>query len=469
MAAPGLGSHEAAIIVQSVIRGFLAKKMLMGMMFIKQYHHHSIDPPSGSSEQFETLGVTAPTAGSSKASDEGDWNYALKVFNDSNFQNERVMDAETEYLLEQVKQATKKREVSSRSDIFRPQVEQPQEEDRNNSSRGVFSELACKFDDAVTSTVDKVKKVVTCTCISDGAPGLDGFADAYKAEQLALGRAKYESQLDQMFERGWKDSGKACLRCNKNYMMAPEGKLMCAGCDDLDFYVNETNQEDEPEIKERVQDEESDDEEDAQEKSASIEAPDVDEHAVTDQITHQLFNIEMNRRLQLGWIATEQSCPYCSTQLMRKPDDATDQCLACGPIFSHQANLRLLPPMPKPTNHLQDIGPSKENEAAEKLTEDDIINTKENAPEETNALKKLKQANDSVAEAKKFILSRRTSPMFYKASVQGQGQVLRPLGINSPMSQACAKGYYGRQGSSALATQNKNHATPVAPERVFFP
>mmetsp|Transcript_39370 Transcript_39370/g.70882 ORF Transcript_39370/g.70882 Transcript_39370/m.70882 type:complete len:1285 (+) Transcript_39370:209-4063(+) len=65
----------------------------------------------------------------------------------------------------------------------------------------------------------------------------------------------------------------------------------------------------------------------------------------------QLYSIEMNRRLQMGWLAINHGCPYCNSQLMRKPNDNMDHCLACGPIFAQPTHTNVTPSMPTHTSY----------------------------------------------------------------------------------------------------------------------
>ena len=282
-------------------------------------------------------------------------------------------------------------------------------------SRGLLAELACKFDDVVTDVIGKVQSIVSC---NPDVEDLAGFANAFEAEQC---QRKYEAQLMLLNMRGWKDTDVPCPRCNKTFLVAPVGgHMMCAGCDDIG--VEPTQKENDISQTDENPQPESQPEETSQPENAPVV-----------EVPNQMYHIEMNRRIQLGWMAVNQGCPYCSAQLMRKPNDITDHCLACGPIFTPQANATPMmhqaptsAPPPPPPPPVQNCDPRdacaqspKENEVIapdqnqtlHAPIEDGGNDTKENASGDVNVSKQLEDAKLRIDEAKKFIMNRNASRM----------------------------------------------------------
>ena len=222
---------------------------------------------------------------------------------------------------------------------------------------------------------------------------------------------------------------------------------MCAGCDDIG--VEPTQQENDI----------SQPDENPEPDSQPEETPQLPENAPVVEVPNQLYHIEMNRRIQLGWMAVNQGCPYCSAQLMRKPNDITDHCLACGPIFTPQANatpsmqmMHQAPtsaPPPPPPPPVQNCDPRdacaqspKENEviapdqnqSLHAPIEDGDNDTKENASGGANVSKQLENAKLRIDEAKKFIMNRNASRM--TPGSQGSLQYMMNKNNMTPGAQA---------------------------------
>eukprot|EP00584_Thalassiosira_punctigera_P026545 CAMPEP_0172579308 /NCGR_PEP_ID=MMETSP1067-20121228/139178_1 /TAXON_ID=265564 ORGANISM="Thalassiosira punctigera, Strain Tpunct2005C2" /NCGR_SAMPLE_ID=MMETSP1067 /ASSEMBLY_ACC=CAM_ASM_000444 /LENGTH=1233 /DNA_ID=CAMNT_0013372023 /DNA_START=206 /DNA_END=3907 /DNA_ORIENTATION=- len=270
------------------------------------------------------------------------------------------------------------------------------------ANRGLFAKLACKFDDAVTDAMSRVHSIVTCN-VSNEENGFEsgGFGDAFDAEHNDLlaapsncgevqygGQAapssvsKYDTQVMLLTMRGWRVTNASCHRCNKVLMMLPEnGQVMCAGCDDVQVgpepmvipqYPNVHPMHVAPGQQHFAHYAPPRPEHDAN-YAAQLSvannahmanqmpvprAPPRPETVVNRPpaprpefaISHaatpsQLYMIEMNRRLQMGWVAMNHGCPYCNSQLMRKPNDDIDHCLACGPIFTQPSQTIATPSM----------------------------------------------------------------------------------------------------------------------------
>mmetsp|Transcript_32559 Transcript_32559/g.78837 ORF Transcript_32559/g.78837 Transcript_32559/m.78837 type:complete len:1006 (+) Transcript_32559:159-3176(+) len=140
-------------------------------------------------------------------------------------------------------------------------------------SRGLFANLACKFDDAVADAIGKVHSMVTCanTATNGGYEG--GFGEAFEAEQsrhknddpqgfaatfssgqvkydtlsprqynmLSPRQAKYEAQTVLLAMRGWQVANVSCHRCSMNLMFQPQdGHMLCAGCDSIGLQAEST-------------------------------------------------------------------------------------------------------------------------------------------------------------------------------------------------------------------------------------
>lgn len=220
-------------------------------------------------------------------------------------------------------------------------------------NRGIFAHLACKFDDAVADAIGKVRSIVTCETVASANNGEEGaFGEAFEAEQNDIAanlsingqvnydpqgapcQAKYEAQMMILTINGWKISNAPCNRCNQNFMVRPQdGQMVCAGCDTIE---TEPQPGALPAVNHAP----------PRPEYAVNHSPSRPEPDVSHSVPNQLYNIEMNRRIQMGWMAMNHGCPYCSSQLMRKPNDDTDHCLACGPIFSQPAQAVMTPSMP---------------------------------------------------------------------------------------------------------------------------
>eukprot|EP00571_Detonula_confervacea_P000541 CAMPEP_0172318474 /NCGR_PEP_ID=MMETSP1058-20130122/34980_1 /TAXON_ID=83371 /ORGANISM="Detonula confervacea, Strain CCMP 353" /LENGTH=978 /DNA_ID=CAMNT_0013033317 /DNA_START=104 /DNA_END=3040 /DNA_ORIENTATION=+ len=430
---PGMGSWEAAIIIQSVARRSLAKKLFLGMIresdechqdeeVIDELMHQDEEvieemTEQASSGHFEPLGVNNPTGDDKKdcapaeetgevqaqqnedlLGDVGEEHVAHDTAQSgdvANFDNTQYTEDpnmagnDTDIAVGQEPE-TITEEVPQAENVMTPQmkevsiseyagVQQKQDMPKTAPSRGFFAGLACKFDDAVTDAMGKVHSIVTCSATADGG-GFEGFGDAFEAQQSKYksiydevlvatsssgivkydsqtsltGQANYEGQTMLLAMRGWKIANAACHHCNKLLMMRPEdGQLMCAGCETvetepmpmavptrLEHDVNHAPLHQGPDVHRAP----------LRPEYAVNHASPRPESVVNHDVPNHLYNIELNRRLQLGWLAMNHGCPYCNSQLMRKPNDDTDHCLACGPIFTQPAHIAT-PSMPTFTSY----------------------------------------------------------------------------------------------------------------------
>ncbi|KAL9181450.1 hypothetical protein ACHAXT_010255 [Thalassiosira profunda] len=387
-------------------------------------------------------------------------------------------------------------------------------------SRGIFADMACKFDDAVTNAMGKVTKMMSCEM---DAPGgfPEGFIDAFEAEQnrydaasqayAQVSKAKYEAQIMLLNLRGWRISNGACDRCDKAWMVNPEdGTMLCAACDDVESLPFPT-------------------------AAPVAVSPTAEELAPVQQpIAHtpaampNLHDLEMERRLQMGWVATNAGCPHCFSKLVRKRGEEMDHCVSCGPIFTPQ-NQAMTPSMPALTaytpqsahpsiaatpnpNPVQAIAAKRSDDisldprrecAASPTTSmeqnEDIqmqtapvlpeADAKENAPEApANVNDQLDEAKRRIEEAKKFILSRKKSsgiaPQQSLATREPTGQTLSPftnitqeanvLGPTpnvkalSLLSPKTAQSNTTPGTGRTLGTKGSGYATPQMPGRYFF-
>jgi len=265
----GMELHDAAIIIQSTTRGFLAKKQVLGLMFREYEEETNLD-------EFETLGVNNPTEETDDDEKEEDDQYVdvdisvdkqedtisePEMLEPEPQQEEKLesvdvhVQSEAAVQLAPVAPESESLETSERFDTIDEMVihdinqmknaispvVQEMKKALNSSqqklsstdvgktakSRGFFAELACKFDDAVSGALGRA---VSCNMDVDS---MLGFGEEYD-ELIEQGRAKYDAQLMLLVMQGWIDSHKPCPRCNKNFMLNPEdGDMMCAGCDDV--------------------------------------------------------------------------------------------------------------------------------------------------------------------------------------------------------------------------------------------
>jgi len=264
----GMELHDAAIIIQSTTRGFLAKKQVLGLMFREYEEETNLD-------EFETL-VNNPTEETDDDEKEEDDQYVdvdisvdkqedtisePEMLEPEPQQEEKLesvdvhVQSEAAVQLAPVAPESESLETSERFDTIDEMVihdinqmknaispvVQEMKKALNSSqqklsstdvgktakSRGFFAELACKFDDAVSGALGRA---VSCNMDVDS---MLGFGEEYD-ELIEQGRAKYDAQLMLLVMQGWIDSHRPCPRCNKNFMLNPEdGDMMCAGCDDV--------------------------------------------------------------------------------------------------------------------------------------------------------------------------------------------------------------------------------------------
>lgn len=483
---PDLEMWRAAIAIQSVARMFLAKKLYLGMLF-RESHEYQQDEDAleetfaqATSDHFEPLGVNNPTV---EDYEEGDWatggpgdaparehtneewlvedvteehveDWAEDAEEQTNgeWADEEVQGPDGEYSPQEsvqeyaeeahapkTTQETESRNVVVVQKNSRQPAAQPKQA-RAVPSRGLFAELACKFDDAVTDAIGKVHSIVTCStsAIGDGA-----FREAYDAEQfvgatnpaeegiiavssdLGHGPGVYEQKIVALAMRGWRVANKGCPRCKKSLMIRPEdGQMMCAGCDDIEAEPVQTFAPPEQAAYHSPP---------RPERTAGLPPPPPSppaESEAGDSVSNLLYDLEMNRRLQLGWVAINKGCPYCSAQLMREPNESMDHCLACGPIFENKsavaeamAQVRRYPTVS--SNTVDVVAPDAEDDA------------KEN---DAKVSQQLVDARLRIEDAKQFILARSNRRMPPSAHTTSQplanSGVLRPQTNTSTGSDA---------------------------------
>lgn len=454
---PGMGSLEAATVIQSVARMFLAKKLVLGMMFSESKEYQDDDEilmSRGSEDyeqdeeaveepmvhaKFEPLGVNNPTVGSEDWSvehtddaherdsedppedsedppeDIQEEEEVVYVAGDAQEEVEELVVQDNEPQAESPEivpdevdfdaqddtdpSTAKKDDVGQEPDAAeealedavipqqgRPQPLQALQQHEvhmsdysavlgnqpvitppniDAPSRGIFASLACKFDDAVSDAIGRVHSIVNCSTTGENNAHEGGFGEAYEAEQNSLiaspthgqvkivatpCQAKYETQMMMLAMRGWTVSNAPCSGCNKNFMMSPQdGQMICAGCDTVQAEphpqpaalpshpaqaVNVAPRSQAPIAHQAP----------PHPASFANHAPLYPQTAVSHAVPSQLYMTEMNRRVQMGWVAMNRGCPYCCFQLMRKPNDDTDHCLACGPIFSQPVQSAVMTP-----------------------------------------------------------------------------------------------------------------------------
>ncbi|KAL7537005.1 hypothetical protein ACHAXR_010530 [Thalassiosira sp. AJA248-18] len=416
----GMGSWEAAIIIQSFARRFLAKKVFLGMMLResnRDYHQDEVaevaaEEPAG----FESLGINNPTGNE----DEENWENAPQDVSGEMVQDVDAQAANADppengtcFVTEDNSQVDNNamtkcvsgEEVQDGAEFERAQATtadapengtrfvtednslvdnnamtklQEQEVPMSGSgaqdvqnravapARGFFAEIACKFDDAVTEAMGKVQSVVTCSMTEPNSFIEGNLAEAFEAEQFKMGNCsfsdqpssgqvkygsvqsssfgqdtqdKYNGQIKFLTMNGWRVANASCNRCNRAFMIRPEdGQMMCAACDDIESGPEQTNvpatAHPHPPQPEHVAN-----------PPVQIQQSVVN-HVVNQVAPSDLFSIEMNHRIQMGWVAMNHGCPYCNAQLMRKPNDNMDHCLACGPIDAQPINTAAAPSMP---------------------------------------------------------------------------------------------------------------------------
>ena len=172
--------------------------------------------------------------------------------------------------------------------VLQNQEDQPP----NIPKRGFFAGLACKFDDAVMDAMGKVQAVVTCSAMVE--PGnyasAGGLAEAFEAEQFKMDNGVMfaaSSEVQSQQDEGMQDKYNEQIKAHQQQ----------------DLFVDQAPPQ-----------------------------------------TQYVNDYHFNHHLQMGWIALDQGCPYCSSQLMKSPN-GPNHCLACGPILSQQVvNTDAAPP-----------------------------------------------------------------------------------------------------------------------------
>lgn len=481
----GMGSFEAAIVIQSVVRMFLVR-------------HVASRPVDGEAPEEET----------------------------EDHEEEQMPAKVAEVAEDTAKSGGGETDAPATENVVDNDASVKQSQEEGTAvvpSRGIFANLACKFDDAVTDAIGKVHSIVNCNFVDESAlaafqSGADFPAKSWMeqshndlvATQNISGKVKYnapppvstsgpsnyDAQLLLLSMRGWEISHDYCKTCDKFLMILPgTGQMMCAACDDVHEEPEEAQAARPEEHRENVA-EPSEHVIDGilheAKAHASLPKPSAalpprprtanqahptpifppPRHPARNNTSAVLYEMQMELVRSASGVQTQNSAPTPSQiQLI---DDARQLIMK---MQQEQAridpNNQEVPPVDKSevgTETTPDVQPAPEDVPTPKDMKASEDYPKENK-EVADVTKQLHEARLRIEEAKNFIKSRNTAPM------QGMPPQMHSFGSHmaAPVDpevddDAQAMRQMGSlvSPSGVRSPQHDGYDTPVMPDKYFF-